>query len=168
SVHNSRGKVVKSVAPLRFVAYNGALLRADTEWSAYVNPWTKKIDMVVARHRILDAPIGDANVLDSPSNGQSLHVLPPAMAKTFEDELRVLMNKAGASSITYFATALLHPTLPWRGTFFQYLGSAIRAFGAGSAEGTRASQRLVTISCFGCSLAPAGDVDVAGCSLDAP
>ncbi|ETN85877.1 hypothetical protein NECAME_06191, partial [Necator americanus] len=58
SVHNSKGRVVKSVAPLRFVAYNGALLRADTEWSAYVNPWTKKIDMVVARHRILDAPIG--------------------------------------------------------------------------------------------------------------
>ncbi|WKX96798.1 hypothetical protein Q1695_012890 [Nippostrongylus brasiliensis] len=92
-LHNSRGRVVKSVAPLRFVAYNGALLRAETEWSAYVNPWTRKIDMVVARHRILDAPIGDANVLDAPSNGHSLHVLPPPMAKTFEDELRSLMNK---------------------------------------------------------------------------
>ncbi|KAL6734693.1 hypothetical protein Aduo_005206 [Ancylostoma duodenale] len=97
-LHNSRGRVVKSVTSLRFVAYNGALLRADTEWSAYVNPWTKKIDMVVARHRILDAPIGDANVLDSPANGQSLHVLPPAMAKTFEDELRALMNKPVSSS----------------------------------------------------------------------
>ncbi|KAK6736950.1 hypothetical protein RB195_019568 [Necator americanus] len=97
-LHNSKGRVVKSVAPLRFVAYNGALLRADTEWSAYVNPWTKKIDMVVARHRILDAPIGDANVLDSPANGQTLHVLPPAMAKTFEDELRALMNKPVSST----------------------------------------------------------------------
>lgn len=92
-LHNSRGRVVRSVAPLRFVAYNGALLRTDTEWSAYVNPWTRKIDMVVARHRILDAPIGDANVLNSPTSDQSLHVLPPAMAKTFEDELRTLMNK---------------------------------------------------------------------------
>uniref|UniRef100_A0A0K0DF91 PAS domain-containing protein n=1 Tax=Angiostrongylus cantonensis TaxID=6313 RepID=A0A0K0DF91_ANGCA len=92
-LHNSRGRVVRSVAPLRFVAHNGALLRTDTEWSAYVNPWTRKIDMVVARHRILDAPIGDANVLDSPVKDQSLHVLPSAMAKTFEDELRTLMNK---------------------------------------------------------------------------
>nr|CDJ89253.1 Period circadian protein like protein 1 [Haemonchus contortus] len=96
-LHNSRGRVVKSVAPLRFVAYNGALLRAETEWSAYVNPWTKKIDMVVARHRIIDAPIGDANVLDAPANGQALHVLPPPMAKTFEDELRCLMNKPVSS-----------------------------------------------------------------------
>ncbi|KJH44602.1 hypothetical protein DICVIV_09354 [Dictyocaulus viviparus] len=96
-LHNSRGNVVKSVAPLRFVAHNGALLRTDTEWSAYVNPWTNKIDMVVARHRIIDAPIGDANVLDSPANDQSLHVLPAAMAKTFEEELRYLMNKPVSS-----------------------------------------------------------------------
>uniref|UniRef100_A0A1I7XBP1 PAS domain-containing protein n=1 Tax=Heterorhabditis bacteriophora TaxID=37862 RepID=A0A1I7XBP1_HETBA len=92
-LHNSRGKVVKSVAPLRFVAHNGALLRSETEWSAYVNPWTKKIELVVARHRIVDAPIGDANVLASAPEGQSMSVLPAAMAKTFEDELKALMNK---------------------------------------------------------------------------
>lgn len=57
-MYHSRGKVVKSVAPLRFVAYNGALLQSETEWSAYVNPWTKRMEMIVARHRIIDAPVG--------------------------------------------------------------------------------------------------------------
>ncbi|EPB73952.1 hypothetical protein ANCCEY_06961 [Ancylostoma ceylanicum] len=167
AVHNSRGRVVRSVTSLRFVAYNGALLRADTEWSAYVNPWTKKIDMVVARHRILDAPIGDANVLDSPANGQSLHVLPPAMAKTFEDELRALMNKVSLPSSTFSTSSDLYAALQPGASPAGYLvprrGFYDRPRPAGSAGGTRASRRLVTISCFGCSVAPASGDDVARC-----
>ncbi|CAB3404941.1 unnamed protein product [Caenorhabditis bovis] len=92
-LHNSRGKVVKSIAELRLVAHNGAILRSQTEWSAYLNPWTKKIELVVARHRICSVPIGDADVLAAPANGQQTNVLPPVMAKTFEDELRSIMNR---------------------------------------------------------------------------
>lgn len=33
-------------------------MRSETEWSAYVNPWSRRIELVVARHRIVDAPVG--------------------------------------------------------------------------------------------------------------
>ncbi|CAI2347188.1 unnamed protein product [Caenorhabditis sp. 36 PRJEB53466] len=92
-LNNSKGKVVKSIADLRLVAHNGAILRCSTEWSAYVNPWTRKIELVVARHRILYPPIGDTDVLSAPAPGHQMNTLPPVMAKTFEDELRSIMNK---------------------------------------------------------------------------
>ncbi|EFO99118.1 CRE-LIN-42 protein [Caenorhabditis remanei] len=92
-LHNSRGKIVKSIADLRLVAHNGSILRCQTEWSAYVNPWTRKMELVVARHRICSLPIGDADVISSPPAGIQTNTLPPVMAKTFEDELRTIMNK---------------------------------------------------------------------------
>ncbi|VDM53993.1 unnamed protein product [Angiostrongylus costaricensis] len=155
-LHNSRGRVVRNVAPLRFVAHNGALLRTDTEWSAYVNPWTRKIDMVVARHRILDAPIGDANVLDSPAKDHSLHVLPPAMAKTFEDELRTLMNKVGL----IFLIASFSLCFPTDLTFFgirsgrqsshlDHLKDKIAAESAGWLQGVRSMAiKVATEQCL--------------------
>ncbi|PAV73002.1 hypothetical protein WR25_13427 [Diploscapter pachys] len=94
-LHQSRGsRIVKSVAPLRLVAHNGAILQSQTEWHAYVNPWSKKIELVVARHKILGVPIGDSNVLATPTDGHTVNVLPSVMAKTFEEELRAIMNKA--------------------------------------------------------------------------
>ena len=63
AVHSSRGRVVRSSTSLRFVAFNGALVRAETEWSAYVNPWTRRIELVVARHRVIDAPVGGTLIL---------------------------------------------------------------------------------------------------------
>ncbi|CAL2035042.1 unnamed protein product [Caenorhabditis brenneri] len=92
-LHNSRGKIVKSIADLRLVAHNGSILRCQTEWSAYVNPWTRKMELVVARHRICSLPIGDADVISAPPAGVQSNTLPPVMAKTFEDELRTIMNK---------------------------------------------------------------------------
>uniref|UniRef100_A0A8R1EV56 Period n=1 Tax=Caenorhabditis japonica TaxID=281687 RepID=A0A8R1EV56_CAEJA len=91
-LNNSKGKIVKSIADLRLVAHNGSILRCQTEWSAYVNPWTRKMELVVARHRICSPPIGDYDVLSPPPPGLQ-NTLPPVMAKTFEDELRTIMNK---------------------------------------------------------------------------
>ncbi|CAJ0959729.1 unnamed protein product, partial [Mesorhabditis belari] len=97
-LHNHRGKVVRSVAPIRLVVFNGALLTVDTEWSAYVSPWTRKIEMVVARHRVLDAPVGDADVMSPPAEGTPQHTLPLALIKTFEEELKAIMNRPVPSS----------------------------------------------------------------------
>uniref|UniRef100_A0A914E7A0 Period n=1 Tax=Acrobeloides nanus TaxID=290746 RepID=A0A914E7A0_9BILA len=34
------------------VAYNGNIVYTDSEWSAFVNPWTQQIEMIVGRHSV--------------------------------------------------------------------------------------------------------------------
>ncbi|PIC49653.1 hypothetical protein B9Z55_008191 [Caenorhabditis nigoni] len=125
-LHNSRGKIVKSIADLRLVAHNGSILRCQTEWSAYVNPWTRKMELVVARHRICSLPIGDADVISAPPVGLQSKTLPTVMAKTFEDELRTIMNKYLPLSLWFITTCLiLSKSLP--DLFFPEEVNAVRA-----------------------------------------
>ncbi|XP_076306596.1 uncharacterized protein LOC143223066 isoform X2 [Tachypleus tridentatus] len=42
--------------PYRFLASNGCYVVLETEWSSYVNPWTKKLEFVVGQHRVLKGP----------------------------------------------------------------------------------------------------------------
>lgn len=37
--------------------------------------------------------MSDSNVLATPTDGHTVNVLPSVMAKTFEEELRAIMNK---------------------------------------------------------------------------
>lgn len=71
-----------------------------------MNPWTRKMELVVARHRICSLPIGDSDVISSPPPGIQSNTLPPVMAKTFEDELRTIMNKVSSaiSSVTFLSS----------------------------------------------------------------
>ncbi|GMT14355.1 hypothetical protein PFISCL1PPCAC_5652 [Pristionchus fissidentatus] len=92
-LHASKGRIVRSSSSIRFVAFNGALIRADTEWSAYVNPWTRKMELVVARHKLVDAPVGDANVMGVPVEGFESPVLPQPMIRLLEDDLRQIMAR---------------------------------------------------------------------------
>ncbi|CAB0029299.1 unnamed protein product [Trichogramma brassicae] len=52
--------------PYRFIVHNGGCIVIDTEWSCFVNPWTKKLEFVVGSHRVLKGPV-DPNVF-SPFN----------------------------------------------------------------------------------------------------
>ncbi|XP_023318370.1 period circadian protein isoform X2 [Trichogramma pretiosum] len=47
--------------PYRFIVHNGGCIVIDTEWSCFVNPWTKKLEFVVGSHRVLKGPV-DPNV----------------------------------------------------------------------------------------------------------
>ncbi|XP_022246165.1 period circadian protein-like [Limulus polyphemus] len=49
--------------PYRFLASNGCYITLETEWSSYVNPWTKKLEFVVGQHRVLKGP-EDPNVFN--------------------------------------------------------------------------------------------------------
>uniref|UniRef100_A0A915ENC6 PAS domain-containing protein n=1 Tax=Ditylenchus dipsaci TaxID=166011 RepID=A0A915ENC6_9BILA len=44
------GGQVVSTPGLRLITYNGGVVRVDSEWSAFVNPWTHQIEMIVSRH----------------------------------------------------------------------------------------------------------------------
>jgi hypothetical protein len=36
---------------------NGGCVVLDTEWSSFINPWTKKLEFVVGQHRVLKGPV---------------------------------------------------------------------------------------------------------------
>lgn len=50
-----QGKPFKS-RPYRFKAKNGCYLTLDTIWSCFINPWSKKLEFVDAKHTILKGP----------------------------------------------------------------------------------------------------------------
>ncbi|XP_076365444.1 uncharacterized protein LOC143254331 isoform X3 [Tachypleus tridentatus] len=49
--------------PYRFRVFNGCYITMETEWSCFINPWTKKLEFVVGQHRVLKGP-EDPNVLN--------------------------------------------------------------------------------------------------------
>lgn len=42
--------------PYRFAVQNGGYVVLETEWSSFINPWTKKLEFVVGQHRVLKGP----------------------------------------------------------------------------------------------------------------
>ncbi|KAK2588410.1 hypothetical protein KPH14_004414 [Odynerus spinipes] len=42
--------------PYRFAAQNGSYVVLETEWSSFINPWTKKLEFVIGQHRVLKGP----------------------------------------------------------------------------------------------------------------
>ncbi|CAD1471106.1 unnamed protein product, partial [Heterotrigona itama] len=42
--------------PYRFGVQNGGYVVLETEWSSFINPWTKKLEFVVGQHRVLKGP----------------------------------------------------------------------------------------------------------------
>lgn len=39
--------------PYRFLIKNGCYVTLETEWTSFVNPWSKKLEFVVGHHRVL-------------------------------------------------------------------------------------------------------------------
>nr|ABA54274.2 circadian clock protein period [Sesamia nonagrioides] len=42
--------------PYRMVTQNGDYVRLETEWSSFINPWSKKLEFVIGKHIILEGP----------------------------------------------------------------------------------------------------------------
>ncbi|XP_049798447.1 period circadian protein-like [Schistocerca nitens] len=42
--------------PYRLRAHNGCYARVRTEWSSFVNPWTKRLEFVIGQHCVLQGP----------------------------------------------------------------------------------------------------------------
>uniref|UniRef100_UPI00358E16B9 period circadian protein homolog 1-like isoform X2 n=1 Tax=Myxine glutinosa TaxID=7769 RepID=UPI00358E16B9 len=55
--------------PMRLLAKNGASIAVETSWSGFVNPWSRKITLVVGRHRVHTAPQNE-DVFATPGEGE--------------------------------------------------------------------------------------------------
>ncbi|XP_026727838.1 period circadian protein isoform X4 [Trichoplusia ni] len=42
--------------PYRMLTQNGDYLRLETEWSSFINPWSKKLEFVIGKHHIIEGP----------------------------------------------------------------------------------------------------------------
>ncbi|XP_013393971.1 period circadian protein homolog 3 [Lingula anatina] len=53
--------------PIRMLPKNKSEILVETEWSSFINPWTKKLEFVLGRHTVISAP-KDPNVFHEPEN----------------------------------------------------------------------------------------------------
>ncbi|KAM9439176.1 period circadian protein homolog 2 isoform 1-T4 [Clarias gariepinus] len=44
---------------IRFCARNGEYITMDTSWSSFVNPWSRKVSFVIARHKVRMGPLNE-------------------------------------------------------------------------------------------------------------
>ncbi|XP_058800820.1 period circadian protein isoform X2 [Phymastichus coffea] len=56
--------------PYRFIIQNGCFVVIETEWSSFINPWTKKLEFVIGKHRVLKGPT-DPNIFRPPGDSKN-------------------------------------------------------------------------------------------------
>ncbi|XP_060584611.1 period circadian protein homolog 2-like isoform X3 [Ruditapes philippinarum] len=42
--------------PIRFLAKNGSWISCVTEWSSFVNPWSKRLEFIIGKHTVVKGP----------------------------------------------------------------------------------------------------------------
>ncbi|XP_018302517.1 period circadian regulator isoform X4 [Mycetomoellerius zeteki] len=84
--------------PYRFAVQNGGYIVLETEWSSFINPWTKKLEFVVGQHRVLKGPM-DPDIFRVPRDTEygylasiSEEVLKEA--KIIQSEIRALLDES--------------------------------------------------------------------------
>lgn len=52
--------------PYRFLVKNGNYVTLETEWTSFVNPWSRKLEFVIGHHRVMQGMFND--IFFSPKN----------------------------------------------------------------------------------------------------
>ncbi|XP_060809420.1 period circadian protein isoform X1 [Amyelois transitella] len=52
--------------PYRIMTQNGDYIRLETEWSSFINPWSRKLEFVTAKHYIVEGP-SNPDVFQAPT-----------------------------------------------------------------------------------------------------
>ncbi|XP_048004651.1 period circadian protein isoform X2 [Leguminivora glycinivorella] len=51
--------------PYRMLAQNGHYLKLETEWSSFINPWSRKLEFVIGKHYVTEGP-ANPDVFEAP------------------------------------------------------------------------------------------------------
>ncbi|XP_069696493.1 period circadian protein isoform X2 [Periplaneta americana] len=80
--------------PYRFRSHNGGYILLETEWSSFVNPWSKKLEFVVGQHRVLKGP-ENADVFMAPVEDDTLQISEEVLkeSKIIQEEIRSLLSE---------------------------------------------------------------------------
>lgn len=90
-LHETNGQLV-STPGLRLVSYNGNVIQVDSEWSAFVNPWTRSIEMIVGRHCIQPVSIVSMDCTGEPILEQS-PAIPVERYRELDRSIHSLISK---------------------------------------------------------------------------
>lgn len=83
--------------PYRFAVQNGGYVVLETEWSSFVNPWSRKLEFVIGHHRVLKGP-SDPDVFqpcDDTKNNILANISGEVLkeSKIIQGEIHVLLNE---------------------------------------------------------------------------
>ncbi|XP_029034643.1 period circadian protein isoform X8 [Osmia bicornis bicornis] len=83
--------------PYRFEVQNGSYVVLETEWSSFINPWTKKLAFVVGQHRVLKGPTDPDifRIQHATESGQLANISEEVLkeAKIIQEEIRALLDE---------------------------------------------------------------------------
>ncbi|GAB1867606.1 Period circadian protein [Camponotus japonicus] len=84
--------------PYRFAVQNGGYVVLETEWSSFINPWTKKLEFVVGQHRVLKGPVNPDifRVSRDTDSGYLASISEEVLkeAKIIQGEIRALLDES--------------------------------------------------------------------------
>ncbi|XP_078524239.1 period circadian protein homolog 2-like [Lissotriton helveticus] len=46
-------------SPIRFCTQNGEYITVDTSWSSFINPWSRKVSLIMGRHKVRMGPVNE-------------------------------------------------------------------------------------------------------------
>lgn len=49
--------------PYRFRTQNSGYILLETEWSSFSNPWSRKLEFIIAQHRVLKVKMNSCLIL---------------------------------------------------------------------------------------------------------
>ncbi|KAI6242761.1 Period circadian protein like protein 1 [Aphelenchoides fujianensis] len=164
------GKRVVRCGSLRFVAHDGRVWNVDSEFAAFINPWSNSVEMVVAKHRVIalvdqvnpaDVLLSDAqcrendliarSILEGPQEPTPVHVEEKAGDATLVPPTAVsppLTKTSGGSSPAQTPDLLLSYNQ------INCLENVHRLLKSQSAPGSRASQSTATSTSSAARSAP--------------
>ncbi|CAH0556603.1 unnamed protein product [Brassicogethes aeneus] len=84
------GSVFRS-KPYRFAVHNGGFVMIETEWSSFVNPWSRRLEFVIGLHRVLQGP-PNPDIFKSPKDYEYIPEKVLKESKIIQEEILVLLN----------------------------------------------------------------------------
>uniref|UniRef100_A0AC34FYU7 Uncharacterized protein n=1 Tax=Panagrolaimus sp. ES5 TaxID=591445 RepID=A0AC34FYU7_9BILA len=110
-LHANNGRLV-STPNLRLVSYSGTVIPVSSEWSAFVNPWTKSIEMIVGRHCINhEASTANALSTSSPAStatsGSPSAIIQPEKFRELDSSIHSFISRPIISEEVVPATTII-------------------------------------------------------------
>nr|CAD7404294.1 unnamed protein product [Timema poppensis] len=86
--------------PYRFRVHNGSFVLIETEWSSFVNPWSKKLELIVGQHSILKGPT-NPDVFAARPESKSPQISEELLkqSKVIQDEIICLLTEMVVDSV---------------------------------------------------------------------
>nr|UQF78880.1 period [Gampsocleis gratiosa] len=92
-VMKEQGHPFKS-KPYRFLVHNGGYILLETEWSSFINPWSRKLEFVIGQHRVLKGP-SNPNVFLEAEEDEVVELSEEVLkeSKIIQEEIIELLNE---------------------------------------------------------------------------